>query len=35
MDKLLKAFWAISFTALLEHVAIFVVVTERQVRLHF
>ena len=34
-DKLLRALWAVSFTALLAHVAFFVVVTERQVRLHF
>ena len=34
-DNLLKALWAITFTALLAHVAFFVVVTERQVRRHF
>ena len=34
-DNLLKALWAITFTGLLAHVAFFVVVTERQVRLRF
>ena len=34
-DKLLKALWTITFTGLLAHVAFFVVVTERHVRLHF
>jgi hypothetical protein len=33
--NLLRALWAISFAALLAHVAFFMVVTERQVRLHF
>ena len=35
MRRLLGALWAVAFVALVAHVGFFVVVMEKQVRLHF